>query len=524
MPTVPTPFRYRFAAWGDLNAFFGLLLDNVTNLVLLAGLLVGAFGYPAEVFFARMVPGTALGVLAGDLLYTWMAFRLARRTGRHDITAMPLGLDTPSTIGMATAVLGPCYLQTRDPILTWQVGMATMMFMGVLKTVLAFSGDAIRRLIPRAGLLGSIGGIGLTLLGFLPLLHIFETAYVGLVALGLVLYTLVARLPLPGRLPGAFAAVAVGVVLYHGLGTAGWLGHAYAPPALGFRLDWPLPTLAFADGVPLALGYLPVAIPFGLLTVVGGINVTESARVAGDPYRTRDVLLTEAVATLIAGFTGGVAQSTPYIGHPAYKLMGARAAYTLATGLVFGLGGCLGVLTSLIQLLPPAVVAPILVFIGLEIATQAFQATPRRHLPAAVFACLPMVAEVGRILVVTFVSDPTLAQVQLSAAGAERLTLIRTLAHGFILTGMLWGAYLATLIDRRTTRAAVYALFLAGFAAVGLVHSVRPDGGLYAPGAAPDPLADQVALGYLAVAFLTFALGFGGRGRAGAAAPPAEDG
>ena len=64
-----------------------------------------------------MFPGTALGVLFGDLVYTWMAFRLAKREGRDDVTAMPLGLDAPSTIGMAFAVLGPAFVaaKTRMP-------------------------------------------------------------------------------------------------------------------------------------------------------------------------------------------------------------------------------------------------------------------------------------------------------------------------------------------------------------------------------------------------------------------------
>ena len=76
--------------------------------------------------------------------------------------------------------------------------------------------------------------------------------------------------------------------------------------------------------------------------MVGGINVTESARVAGDDYNTRDILLTEAVATLVAGVCGGVAQSTPYIGQPAYKRMGSRAGYTLLTGIFIGWAGCSG--------------------------------------------------------------------------------------------------------------------------------------------------------------------------------------
>src|SRR6185503_20947183 len=105
--------------------------------------------------------------------------------------------------------------------------------------------------------------------------------------------------------------------------------------------------------------YLPVAIPFAILTVIGGINVNESARLAGDAYRTRSILLTEAVATLLAGVCGGVSQTTPYIGHPAYKSMGGRAAYTLATGLVVGLGGIFGYVAFVAGALPRPVLAPI---------------------------------------------------------------------------------------------------------------------------------------------------------------------
>src|SRR6476619_2496166 len=140
-PGVGVPgARYKWAAKGDINAFFGLMLDNVVNLAVLAGILVGGFGFPAQLVYTRMFPGTALGVLFGDLVYTWLAIRLARRTGRGDVTAMPLGLDAPSTIGMALTVLGPAFIaaKRRAPtdqaaIIAWQVGMATMVLMGVFK-------------------------------------------------------------------------------------------------------------------------------------------------------------------------------------------------------------------------------------------------------------------------------------------------------------------------------------------------------------------------------------------------------
>src|SRR3546814_1147860 len=91
-----------------------------------------------------------------------------------------------------------------------------------------------------------------------------------------------------------------------------------------FHVAIPWPSLAFVEGLPSNVPYLPLLLPFGLLMVVGGINVSESAREAGDEYRTRDILLAEGFATLVAGVCGGVAQTTPYIGQPAYKKMGAK--------------------------------------------------------------------------------------------------------------------------------------------------------------------------------------------------------
>jgi hypothetical protein len=65
MATSPGPSatRYRWAAAGDVNAFFGLMLDNVMNLVILAGILISVFKMPSDVVYTRMFPGTAFGVV-----------------------------------------------------------------------------------------------------------------------------------------------------------------------------------------------------------------------------------------------------------------------------------------------------------------------------------------------------------------------------------------------------------------------------------------------------------------------------
>jgi AGZA family xanthine/uracil permease-like MFS transporter len=510
-----TAEKYHWFAVGDLNGFFGLMFDNLTVLSFLAGILVFVFKFPAEIVYTRMFPGTAFGVLFGDVVYTFMAFRLAKRTGNTTVTAMPLGLDTPSTIGIALVVLGPAFVSLKDAgmaereaaLMTWHIGMALMIMMGMVKLVLSFCGSLVQRVVPQAGLLGSLAGIGLALIGFMPLLDIFGTPLVGLVSLGLILYTLVARIPLPGNLPGVLVAILVGTALYHLLGPGGWLGGTYAKPVADLHLGLPRPTLGFLHGLPPALKYLPVAIPFGILTVVGGINVTESARVAGDDFSTRDILLTEAVATLVAGLCGGVAQSTPYIGQPAYKGMGARAGYTLLTGLFIGLGGVFGYVSYIVELIPRAVLAPILMFVALDIMVQAFHASPKRHGAAVALAYFPTVA---RLLSIKL-GNPGIVPADrfhalLRAPGKELPEMLVTVAlgNGFILTALLWGGFLAELIDRRLRRSIVYLLILALLSFFGVIHSSAPDGNMYLPWLIKDgfqrAIPYQFGLAYLILA------------------------
>ena len=514
--------RYNWFVIGDINGFFGMISDNMAVLAFLAGILIFAFDFPSNIVYRRMIPGTALGILLGDLTYTWLAFRLAKRTGKN-VTAMPLGLDAPSTIGIAVTVLGPAFMifkkegyNPQDAAnMTWYLGMATMIIIGLFKIVTSFCGHWIQKIVPRAGLLGSLAGIGLLLIGFFPMVNIFSLPVVGIISLGLVLYTLVARIDLPGKIPGVLAAIAVGTVLYHVLGAVGLSVGTYDPPSLKLYLAFPMPTLGFTKGMLPALKYLTISIPFALLTVVGGINVTESARVAGDEYKTRSILLTEAVSTLVAGLFGGVAQSTPYIGQPAYKQMGCRAGYTLLTGIFLGLGGCLGYISFFIKLIPAAILAPILIFVAMDIVSQAFFACPRRHSPAVLFAMMPTI---GRLISIEFdnttlIPAHHLKQVVMKVGTTipEAMTMI-ALGNGFILTGMLWGAFLVEMIDRRLKACSAYLLILGVMSFFGVIHSATLDGRMYLPWTLSETVSRNAAYhftaGYLALALIIYLLSF----------------
>jgi AGZA family xanthine/uracil permease-like MFS transporter len=527
-------------ATGDINAFFGLMLDNVSDMILMASLLVGVFGFPAEFVLTRMIPGTAVGVLVGDLIYTLMAVRLARREGRSDVTAMPLGLDTPSTFGSVFLVLGPSFRAelerqelagiAADPVAAaehaWYVGITMLVAAGLFKVACAPVSGWIRRRCPRAGLLGSLVAIALVIISFLPLLEVAATPVTGMVSLALVLATLTARWRLSGwlvglltglglglmgvaasggtevgwlvglgiaglatlalarleEIPGSLVAVCVGAGLTHLFTLVGSGAGLTPPPAGGLGFWLPLPLGPWWDWLNAhgleAAGYLPVVLPLALATVIGGIDCTESAAAAGDRYATEPIVAAEGVATLAAAALGGVIQSTPYIGHPAYKAMGGRAGYTLATGVFVGALGVFGSFGWVFHVLPRAAVYPILVFVGVEIAQQSFRATPRRHYPALVLACVPALAYLAYLMVDRLAGEVDLRMGTLGPAfgtyGAEVqqwLQVLTTLAGGFLVTSLLWGSWLAWLIDGRWRVASLALVLGAMLAWVGVIHS-----------------------------------------------------
>jgi len=491
--------------WGETTAFLALFLDNVGTLIFFSAILVFTFNYPADIILTRMIPGTAVGICVGDLVYTWLAIRLRKKTGRKDVTAMPLGIDTPSTIGIAYAVMGPAYVATRDAQLTWHIGMATLFMIGAVKVITSFFGGWIQRIIPTAGLLGPLAGIGLLLLGFLPLLELFNEAVVGMVALGLIFTALMSKMQLPGRLPGVLMAVILGTGIHFILGFCGYLPEFNAP-TLEMNFSLPVITFDFLGNLPQSIQYLTIAIPFGILTIIGGINNTESARLAGDDYRTRDILLTEAFSSLIAAFFGGVAQTTPYIGHPAYKKMGATWWYTLLTGTLIGICSVVGLLSLFVSLIPRSVIAPIFIFIGFEIIRQAYKDSPPAHSPAVSLSMLPVIASLVLIVLGQFTGATGMALDKLPIRLQTMHQTLTMLSNGFIITGLLWGSMLAFLIDHKTRLAALCAFVCALLTLFGVIHSVLPTGELYLPWKISKNAPYMVSAAYLALSGILFLL------------------
>ena len=95
--------------------------------------------------------------------------------------------------------------------------------------------------------------------------------------------------------------------------------------------------------------------------------------------------------------------------------------------------------------------------------------------------------------------------------GLPELLVTVALGNGFILTGMLWGAFMAKLIDRQVRAAAFYVSVCAVLTFFGVIHSAIPDGNMYLPWHLGDMMRQvpyQFTIGYLALAVMLLGLSF----------------
>jgi AGZA family xanthine/uracil permease-like MFS transporter len=483
--------RPRWFVRGDVDGFFGLALDNLVQLVLIDGLCRGVLGFSNELVFGRILPGAAVSLLVGNLYYSWQAMRLARASGRDDVCALPYGINTVSLFANVLLIMLPVKLDAQarglpDPSgLAWKAGLVACLGSGVIELVGAFVAEKVRRATPRAALLSTLAGIAL---GFISLGFLFRTfarPLVGLTTLAIVLLTYFGRVRFRGGLPGGLVAVVVGAVLAKATGIT-----PLAPASGSVALHLPIPVLGDlvdALGSRFLLDYLSVILPMGLFTVIGSLQNIESAEAAGDSYPTRSSLAVNGVGSLAAALFGSCFPTTLYIGHPGWKALGARVGYSTLNGVVMAVLCCTGLLAWVATIVPVDAGMAIVLWIGIVITAQAFQATPREHAPAVVVGLLPGVAAWGVMMAkqgLQAAGVGTPGGPPLSPAIVDRFRAFDTwigggfaIEQGFILSAMILAAATVAVIERRFTRAAIWCFAAAALCAAGLMHSFRFTGG-----------------------------------------------
>ncbi|MEO1995406.1 MAG: NCS2 family permease [Planctomycetaceae bacterium] len=536
--------RYPLFVKRDLDGFFGLFIDNMVQLLAIAGFcgaMCGMSGDDSRFVYAHILPGAAVSILFGNIFYAWQAHRLARREGRSDVTALPYGINTPSMIVYVMFVMKPVYDRTQDASLAWQMGLIACLGSGIIEFCGAFVANTIRKHTPRAALLSTLAGIAIGFISMSFALQIFQRPLIAMLPLALILITLFARVPFPLGLPGGLIAVVAGTTIAWFLtalnimvpGLPDWVtASAMQPDAIRKAVDTSsvfVPQLAINDIRQLLTqqretvwGFLTIIIPMGLFNLIGSLQNIESAEAGGDSYDTRSSLAVNGLGTMVAACFGSCFPTTIYIGHPGWKALGARAGYSTLNGLVITLLCLLGVVGIINSIVPIESGIAIVLWIGIVITAQAFQATPNRHAPAVAMGLFPAIAAWGTtVMMGAFIASggKTIQQLlttDLSAqVGGFLIHGMVVMERGYIFTCMILAAVSAFLIDRRFFAASAWSLAGGLFSIMGLTHAYQVSGNdvdylfrfaLSATNTSLKLPANGIAIGYLlfSVVFLLF--------------------
>lgn len=467
---------------GDWNAFFGYGSNLLVNVLTLTGMLRFALGMPAEFIFARVLPAVGVMLFLSSAYYAWLAYDLAKRTGRRDVCALPSGPGVGHIFIVVLVVMLPIKVLTGDYIKAWEAGMAWVFLQGIVIMFGGLCGQWIRKVTPRAALLSALAGIALTYIAIKPLSEVFLTPVIGLTCFAVILLDWFGGFRLVKGVPAGLVVLALGAALawgsnllglnYGGLTVAGL---TQSLTEFGFRL--PIPAFGHVFSGFEYLGILLVtAIPFGVYDIVEAIDNVESAAGAGDDYPTTRVLVADGVISMLGACLGNPFMLVVYIGHPGWKAMGGRAGYCLASGAMILIVCLFGIVPLVLAAVPIVAVYPILLFIAMIIGSQAFRDAPSSHAPAVVLGILPHLAHwaddmIRNTLAAAGIKDVTPALTDSLSQQGILIAALDILGNGAVLTGIVLSATAVFVIERRLKTAAVFCLLGAVFTSVGLMHS-----------------------------------------------------
>ena len=282
----------------DWNGFFGLFTNNLTNILTMAVLLSVVVGLPDAFVYGRILPAVGLAIFVASLYYSFMAYKLAKKTGRKDVTALPSGSSVPHMFLIVFSVIGPVYWTTNDATLAWSAGLIWAAVEGLIEILGVGIGLQVRKWLPRAAMLGALAGVSITYIALNPAFSVFYVPYIGLISLAVVLLGFVGKIRMPFNLPVGLVAILLGVII-------GWVsGYMSLDNLLGSfdKVGLYLPNVALGElfnqqGLELVGPIIIAAIPLGIYNFLETIDNVESAAAAGDEYSTREALAADGVTT-----------------------------------------------------------------------------------------------------------------------------------------------------------------------------------------------------------------------------------
>ncbi len=484
----PPGFKPKLWVPGDWNAFFGFGTNILVNLLTLTGLLRYVLQMPADLVFKRILPAAGLMMCMSTAYYASLAYRLAKKTGRNDVCALPSGISVPHMFIVTLVIMLPVKLATGDPIKGWQAGLTWVFIQSFVLMAGGFLAPIVRKITPKAALLGALAGVSITFISMKPALEMFMTPQIGIVCFAIILVSWFGGVKYSG-IPAGLVAIAAGTLIawgsnLFGLNLGGMSADNLKASFETFDFAVPHPAIALVLGGlhwSFLKTILVTAIPFGIYDLVEAMDNVVSASAAGDEYPTTRVLTADGVVSLIGCLMGNPYINAVYIGHPGWKAMGGRIGYSAATGIMVIALSWFGVISLMTAVIPIVAISPILLYIGMLIGSQAFQESPHRHAPAIVVALVPSIAAWGKLQIdnslgaisnIHQVTPDMIASMKQVGVMYQGLSI---LGAGSILAGVILGSVTTYIVDRSFAKAAAFAAAGALLTSFGLMHGEEVD-------------------------------------------------
>jgi len=494
---------------GDVGGLVYFFVGNIINYVIVIYALQH-IGWPNELIFGRVIPGMSIGLMLGGFYYAYMGWKLYKKTGRTDLTALPSGLSTPAMFVYLYGIIYPLHYSGLEPVKCWQVATAACFLGGIIEMTGGLIGPALRKLLPRVAMLGTVAGVALVWMATAGLFEIYHDPILGMPILIVCLIGLIGGYTFKGNLPMLLVAVVFGIVY------AMFLGRT-APDTATLAVTVPVFSLgAVFEGLKGVGPYLVIIIPIMIYSFIETMDNVESAIAAGDEYPLGEAQVADGLCTSISALFGGIMPNVVWLGHAGLKKSKAGIGYSWVGGLLFALCGLFGIFGLLNSLMPPVIACITFLWCAMLMIVQAYTDTPRRHGAALAIALVPHMADLLYTTVTSTLgafehfiehTEEGAFALMMDASDTASQALVNygvmwkgvaALKYGSILVSIMWASTVVFIIDRRLDKAAA-ALFVAAILSFfGFIHA--PHMGINA--------AQAYTVGYLEISAVCLVLHF----------------
>ncbi len=458
---------------GELDAYFGLLFDGLSKVLIAVGVLSGLLGIPKEFVFNRILPAIGISVFIGNFWYFFEAYKLSKKENRTNVTAQPFGIGAGQLFGFLYLIMAPVYWQTGDYELAFQVGLAACFIGGIIEIVGAFVAPTLKKFLPQSALLGNLAASAFIFLTIPCFIIVYQNPLIALVPMLVYFVFYFGKLNINIKVPIGLIVILIGTIISWSIGHNNFFNVVEETENVSLYL----PKIAITDlisGLKNIKPYLPVIIPMQLGNFITTLQSLEVAAKEGDRYPVKLSMIADGATTIIASVFGSPFPTTVYYGHTTWKKVGAKSMYSLLVGITYVVLIFSGLIGIILAIIPYEVTVILLIVVGVDVSANIVKQSDDEYSIVFFIALIPVLIQYLENIISGILSSFSieLTKDSLVILGNSSIYYegIKLIANGALLTSLLLAGTLAYIIKRDFFLSAVYALVLAITTFTGLTH------------------------------------------------------